>query len=157
MKKLLIVTILIGLMLPVLLLADPGHGPEKPPKINLIQKLHRVADELGLTAEQIDRIKAEHFATEKKVILIRADLELARLELRQLLEADAPNESEVFRQIDEVGKHQTALKKARMGEKLKIRSILTADQWEQWEDLKADRMKERGERFREQKREFRAQ
>ncbi|MFQ5753902.1 MAG: hypothetical protein ACE5HI_18090 [bacterium] len=49
------------------------------------QALERLSDELELTEEQRSKIKDQRFATEKETIEMRAKIQIANLELKELV------------------------------------------------------------------------
>ena len=106
----------------------PGPGAHRgPPPLHLIIQ-HRGA-ELGLDAavtEEIERLGAE---SEEVVRPMKEEIEAAREEMRTLMAADAPDRKAVLRQVDRIGDlvHDAARHRAELS--LKIRALLTAEQW----------------------------
>ena len=143
MKKLTVVLIVIGLIVSSMAIANPG-GPDKrdrgPDNINIIQ---RFADDIGLSDQQEEQLKAEHLAVEKDVIQLRADVKIARLEMRQLMDERSPDEAAVFHKIEAIGDLQTQIKKLKAGERINVNKILTEVQFEQLQDLKQEFRKDR--------------
>jgi len=85
------------------------------------------AHELGVTDQQLATLKDEAFKREEAMIKARADVELAHLELRHLLEQDTSKADAVNAAVDKVGAARTALEKEKVGGLLKAREILGAD------------------------------
>ena len=73
-----------------------------------------MAQELGLTAEQQDKIKAARERQERRAIQTRADIQLARLDLRKLTQADKPDQRAIDAQIDKISGLLAGLQKSRM-------------------------------------------
>src|SRR5262249_9074849 len=57
-----------------------------------------------------------------------ADLRIAELDLRKLLDADSPDAKAVDAAMDRIGGMRTALAKAQVSEMLAVRAILTPEQ-----------------------------
>ena len=88
----------------------------------------RLARELDLTAEQREKMKASHERQERKAIQARADIQLARLDLRKLMEADKPDSKAIEAQIDRIAGLRAGLEKSRMATMLEFRASLTPEQ-----------------------------
>ena len=56
----------------------------------------RMAEELNLTAEQREKMKAAREREQRKAIQTRADLQLARLDLHKLVQADKPDQKAIW-------------------------------------------------------------
>jgi Spy/CpxP family protein refolding chaperone len=84
--------------------------------------------ELNLSQDQKDRIAAVHDKTARAMIRSRADLQTARLDMRELLRSDNPDERAIDAQIDKIAAIRADMAKARMGARLEVRSILTPEQ-----------------------------
>ncbi len=81
----------------------------------------------SLTAEQqtaIQKLVVEH---EKKIIPLRAELEIKRLELQTLITEEA-SEQKLNAKIEEIGMVQTEFQKQHVGLGIGIRKLLTAEQ-----------------------------
>lgn len=100
-------------------LRGPG-GPGGPGEVDRGEILKRVlgnpeiAKKAGVTEEQIRKIKASQLEFEKKSITLRAEAELARLEMRQLMDADKTDRDAIGKAFDAVAAKETALRKAEM-------------------------------------------
>ena len=105
--------------------------------------IHR-ASEIGLTPDQITRIRQEMVATHSKSIDLRARIEHAKLETARLLAADKVDEKAVNAQIDEAAKSEAELHKLHLGMMLRTRALLTPEQRQ-----KLDAPKPKGEPGRE--------
>jgi Spy/CpxP family protein refolding chaperone len=65
---------------------------------------------------------------EKASVQTRADMQLRRIELRELMRADDPDQSAIMAKLDEVNALQGKMQKQRVETMLSARSVLTADQ-----------------------------
>jgi Spy/CpxP family protein refolding chaperone len=104
-----------------------GHGPD----------LLRLADRLGLDEVQRTKLKAIRERQVRRDIQARADLEIARLDLRQAMEADSPNAATINAQIDKLARMRADQAKARVAAHLEGRSVLTADQLQKLKELRS--------------------
>lgn len=95
-----------------------------------------IRQRLGITADQTGKIEQQETETRKTEIRGRADLEIRRIELDQLLRADNPDRSAIDAKLQEVGAAQMALEKARIDNRLAIEAILTPAQRKQLKDAR---------------------
>jgi Spy/CpxP family protein refolding chaperone len=118
--------------LPVAAFAQPWEV--RPPRHGMlpVPPLHakKVLRDIGLSADQIKQIESLRFEADRRRIDIRHEIEKARLAMRQLLSADKPDESAIFSQIEKIGALDVQRKKNRIGLLLKVRALLTPEQWE---------------------------
>lgn len=154
----LIVTTLVALLAfagTALARKGPGHhGPDGPRAEFNLRMLERAAGHLGLDDATLTRIKDRVYQAEKKGIELKAQLELAKLELRRLLDSDAPSKDEAMRRVAEVGDLETKLRQHQIGLMLDVRAMLTPEQRKKLEQMrgkrghrgKRGRRGERGER-----------
>ena len=100
----------------------PGAGQE-----HMIERLLNQPDklgELGLTEKQVAELKAGFYETEKKMVKLNGDLELAQIELRRLMEAEEPDGAAILAAVDKAGLARTAIQKAKVEQGLAVRKIL---------------------------------
>ena len=100
------------------------------------------AKKIGLEEAQIDKIKSIHLSSQKNIIKLRADLEIARLELKELMHSDSPAKSKVNRKIDELSQLKAKIHKNEAGTKIDVMSVLTTEQKQAFKELRMKRMKE---------------
>jgi Spy/CpxP family protein refolding chaperone len=100
------------------------------------------AKEIGLEEAQIDKIKSIHLSSEKEVIKLRADLEIAQLELKELMHSDNPDKSRVNKKIDELSQLRAKIQKIEAGTKIDVMSVLTAEQKQSFKEYRMKSMKE---------------
>ncbi|TES92306.1 MAG: periplasmic heavy metal sensor [Candidatus Cloacimonadota bacterium] len=130
MKKILIVTIsLIFLVLLVSSSFGEFHG---------LWKNKKLAKEIGLSEEQIDKMKDLSIATEKKMIKIRADMELKEIDLREVLDADKPDEGKAINLIKEIMKKKTEAWVLKIKQRIAMKKTLTTEQMEKLEEFKRE-------------------
>ncbi|TET70131.1 MAG: periplasmic heavy metal sensor [Candidatus Zixiibacteriota bacterium] len=97
---------------------------------------------IGLEEAQLDKIKSIHLSSQKQIIKLRADLEIAQLELKELMHSDSPVKSKVNRKIDELSQLKAKIHKNEAGTKIDVMSTLTAEQLERFQEYRMKRMKE---------------
>jgi Spy/CpxP family protein refolding chaperone len=95
-----------------------------------------IRQQLGVTADQTQKIEQQETETRKSEIRGRADLEIKRIELNQLLAADSPDRSAIDAKLQEVSTAQMALEKTGIDNRLAIQAILTPAQRKQLKDMR---------------------
>jgi Spy/CpxP family protein refolding chaperone len=98
-------------------------------------------ERLGLTSEQVAKIEAQSSAFAKTRVRGRADLEVKRMELGELLHADKPDRAAIDRKLRELHDAEFALHKADVDHQLGMRDVLTPEQRTKLEELRAERMR----------------
>ncbi len=114
--------------------------------------IERLADKLELTEQQVSALKEDRLKREKEAIRLRADLQLARLELRQLMDDAKPDQNKVKQQVEKMGNLRTTMMLTRVQGQLKMKEVLSAEQLDKMKTLRRDGGKghrggEKGERF----------
>jgi Spy/CpxP family protein refolding chaperone len=123
---------------------DDGPGPGGPehmhrrmpdgPRGRAMMMRHGMAMRfaaLDLTDAQRDKLRDIHEAAARKSVQRRADMELARMDLRKLMRADAPTTSSVNAQIDKITRLQADGMKAHFDTFMQARAVLTPEQLKQ--------------------------
>jgi len=88
-----------------------------------------MADELGLTEEQMESMRDIQYNFRKAQIGLRAELKTARLELRHLMMEESPNQGQISKLVDKISGTQKELLKQRIDKKLAMKELLTAEQF----------------------------
>jgi Spy/CpxP family protein refolding chaperone len=83
---------------------------------------------LDLTDAQRDKLRDIHEAAARKGVQRRADVQLARMDLRKLMRAEAPSASAVNAQIDKISRLQAEGMKAHFDTFMQARAVLTPEQ-----------------------------
>jgi len=109
----------------------PGNPPGNPRPGGPGQLLNdpRMAERLGITADQRSRIEAATQEHRLRRIDLNAAREKAQVLLEPLVKAEPPNEAQIMAQMDRVAQAQAELQKDEMRLQLEIRRILTPEQW----------------------------
>ena len=107
---------------------------------------HELREKLGLTNDQVTKLRDLRFDSAKGVVGARANLQTKRLELQQLMSAEKPDRGAIDRKIDEISEARSALMKNRVDHQLAVREILTPEQLEKLAELRAEFQRRRFER-----------
>jgi|GEM_PF-1547038 len=139
MKKsiILLVALLLSLGTAVAL-AGPDHAP---PALK-----RKFMKKLGLDTKQIKKIEDLTYRADREKLDIRHQMEKNHLDLEQLMSAEKPNEAAIFSKLEKLSALELKLKKNRIGLMLKVRTILTPEQWEKLQEFQAARQAKRRER-----------
>lgn len=124
----------------------PGHGHGRGGGMGGKFKpgfIEKIAAELGVSASTVRKIKDLAFKSEQQHIKLRAEVDMARLELRRLMDADQPNVGQVMKQVEAVGRVETELKKNRIGLMLAVRGHLSPAQRDKLQQIISERRDEK--------------
>ncbi len=95
-----------------------------------------LAEKLNLTGTQREKLRGIGDDLARKMIRSRADLQLARLDLAELLAGDNPSRTAVEERVDAVSRIETSMAKTAITARLDAREVLTADQWKQLREMR---------------------
>jgi len=118
-----------ALLIARLVAAQPLDPPERPPQ-DPFAPVERFAEELQLTDTQKAQLREAKLQFEKQRIETRAKIEIAKLELRDLMEQPKPEEAKVKAKAQELGNLRTQMDLAHLTTLLHVKSILSAEQQE---------------------------
>jgi Spy/CpxP family protein refolding chaperone len=93
---------------------------------------NRIIKKLNLTKEQkidANKIKVD---MEKQLIAQKAKMETARLELREILNADSPDKSDIEKKLSEIADLEVQTQMIRVDSWFSINTILTPEQQKVW-------------------------
>jgi len=107
-----------------------GQAMMRPEMIRRLLRNPEVLKRFGITDDQRKKLEDILFNTEKTGIEARATVQVRRLELRHLLEADNPDRGAIDKKLQEASQAETALLRARLNGLLDARSVLSKDQLE---------------------------
>lgn len=104
-------------------------GPEGVggPRLAMMLENERAIEKLGLTGDQVAALKARLAEAEKTMIKLRADVELAEAEVRNLMRANTVDRAAVMKAVEAAGAAHLALRKAVIEERLAFREIAGAE------------------------------
>jgi Spy/CpxP family protein refolding chaperone len=100
------------------------------PAVSMAQQCEilRQADKLDLTDQQIEQLQASALAQHKEMIQLRADLQTAKLELRELMTNDSIDKGQVMKKSDEISGIKAEMAKKRLDGKINRLNMLTDTQ-----------------------------
>jgi Spy/CpxP family protein refolding chaperone len=112
-----------------------------------LRHVERLAQQLGLSDEQRRQIEPLLLHYAKEAIRTRAEIAVARLEVRQLLSENQPDLSKVKDTLQDIANQETQLRFDRITTMQDIRKLLTPEQQKQWQAMRAHGMswRQRGE------------
>lgn len=122
MKRALLVTLLALIALPALAASDLPDGKW--------WKRPRLAEQIGLTAEQSRDIEKIFVRSRPRLIDLKADLEKKQLALQESMENQGADRRAVEKQIETVENARAELQKARALMILDMRQVLKPEQWD---------------------------
>jgi Spy/CpxP family protein refolding chaperone len=140
MKRNFAVPILIVLLAIAAPAAPRAQGEPPAPPAGARMGMHGMPGHAGmmegldLSAEQKTRLEDVHFRHQKKAIAMRADLQLAQLDLERLMHSETPDERAIDTQIDRVSGLRAAMHKSGVAAMFEARAILTPEQRKLWRE-----------------------
>lgn len=116
-----------------------GRGMRREMGLERLLSDPNLRQQIGVSADQAAKIRQQESDFRKTEIRGRADLQIKRMELADLLAADKPDRSAVDSKVQEVGAAQTAMEKAAIDHRLEMRDALTPAQRQKIEQLMEQR------------------
>jgi Spy/CpxP family protein refolding chaperone len=89
-----------------------------------------IREELGLSAEQEEKLQALHRDARKARIRSRADHQILRLDMAALMRADNPDRGAITAKLEEMAAMRTSQVLAGLDHRAAVQEILTPEQWE---------------------------
>ena len=123
------------------------RGPERGRgEFGLARMLNNPAirEKVGITAEQFAAIRKQESDFRKAEIRDRADLEVKRVDFRDLLEADKPDRAAIDSKLQEINNARLALEKAAVHFHLAMKEAITPEQREKLHQLMSERWRREG-------------
>jgi len=122
-----------------------GFGRERG-EFGLIRLLNEPAirEKLGITAEQVGAIRKQQSDFRKAQIRDRADLQVKRVDLQDLLQADKPDRAAIDSKLQEISAARLALEKSAIHYRLAMREAITPEQREKLHQLMSERWQRAG-------------
>jgi len=118
---------------------SPGGGPGAHSRGGMERYKMRRADvmkELDLTDAQRTKLAEIRDRQMRKGIHARADLSIAGLDLRKLIQADKPDQRAIDSQVDRIATLRATQRKSQIAAMLEMRSVLTDEQRQKLKDLR---------------------
>jgi Spy/CpxP family protein refolding chaperone len=120
-----------------------GMGPREFGLTRLLND-PAIRQQVGITAEQAATIRQHESDFRKTEIRGRADLQVKRIDLQDLLAADKPDRAAIESKLQEISAAQLALEKSAIDYRLTMRDAISPAQREKLRQLMSDRRKRGG-------------
>lgn len=150
MKRKIIIT-LIGIMAIAAITTLTYAQPNRKKEMMHNQMKHgqmqgKIFEALGLSTEQKDKMQTMRSTHQKDMAQLRANAQIAQIELRDLLRQDNPKDSDVKAKIAAANAARGKVSESQIMFGLKMKQILTPEQRQKMQELRASTpMRGRGE------------
>jgi hypothetical protein len=94
-------------------------------------KMACLSDEMKLTDAQEKQMQASFLAEQKDMVQLRADLEKAKIEMKEIMMSDNIDKAAALKKVDQISAAKTAIAKRKLSGHLDRFSILTPEQRKQ--------------------------
>ncbi|MGD1044544.1 MAG: Spy/CpxP family protein refolding chaperone [Bacteroidota bacterium] len=99
------------------------------------KQIHKFMGKLNLTDEQKKDVEKIHFDAEKQTIAQKAKEETARVELRQLLKADAPDKSAIEKKMNDIADLRVQMHMIKINSWFAVNKLLNPEQQKTWKKV----------------------
>jgi len=103
-----------------------------------------IREKLGITDDQAAKMRQQTSAFRISEVRSRADVQVKRIELRDLLTADNPDRAAIDSKLEEISAVRLAAAKARVDFALSMKDALTPEQRQKLKDMFSNRFREHG-------------
>ena len=132
------IAVIVGIVIPILVIAwalpSNAHRGKRGWKA---RKAPMAA--LELSAEQRAKLESLNLERARKTAQLRADLKVARLDLRAAMRQDNPDPDQVNTRVEAVNKARSLLLESRISHRLKVNGVLTPEQRNKLREIQRDR------------------
>ena len=104
---------------------DPLEMPDQKPLLGRLQ----------LNDQQKKQIEQMRIDMEKRLVGVRAQAQMARLDMRQLLNAENPDKAAIEKKMGELAQVRVQAATIRLNQWFEVNKILTADQQKVWREV----------------------
>jgi Spy/CpxP family protein refolding chaperone len=115
------------------------------------ERFERLAERLKLNPEQRKKIDVLRYDLKRKMIRLKAEAELARLDLKQITNQHRPDLAKVTVAVEKLGKLELEIKKSRILMYVQMKSLLSVEQARELKQIwqkRSERWKKRRGGFR---------
>jgi Spy/CpxP family protein refolding chaperone len=120
-------TVILGATVAIFLLASSAGSQ---PRMGMMM------DELGLSHQQVQQLETLMIQHQKEMVKERADLKMARLELKEIMMKDSIDEKAALAKQDKISSVKAEIARMNLRHKIAAQKILTAEQLSKWRLLK---------------------
>ena len=110
--------------------------------------LEEVAVELGLDDSTISNLKEIRREARDATMEIKFEIKKLKVAMHDLLDEDTPNESQVMRLIEDMGKLEVEVRKTKIRAMIKARSFLTPEQRTMFKKIKREARRDGAKRHK---------
>jgi periplasmic protein CpxP/Spy len=96
----------------------------------------RMAEKLGLTEQQVEQTRALRVKHQSEMIMRRAELKIARLELREIMMNAQFSENAALSKQDQISKMKSDIARLNLQHKIAMRKILNDEQLKKWQEMR---------------------
>lgn len=123
-----------------------GHEPTSYGHAGTANDIHHrysqeIEDELRLTDQQKEAFNRNKTDYKKMVVKKTADIRTAEIDLAELLAKDTHDRQAIQKQVQFIGRMKEELMMARIDSLLPLKSLLTKEQYEKFQEILQQRMK----------------
>lgn len=126
MRKIVLMLLVLGLVVSGI--SKLQAQQPNPPQARKQQQHEKMSGKLNLSDTQKKQIEEMRTALQRNTVQLRSKIQLARIDLRELLRSDDPDKSAIEKKMNDIGQLQTELKILKISHWLDIRKILTPEQ-----------------------------
>ena len=109
--------------------------------VNALVQNEDIQKEVGLSDEQLTKIRDIKFKTDKEVVKLRSDMELKEIDLREELSKDNPDMTKVEKLIKAKHAIMADIELAKVKEYTAVKKILSEKQIEKLKEIMGERMR----------------
>ncbi len=109
----------------------PGMREQEPADRDPIEMLldnQKIVVDIGLTDAQIKKLRKISSESKKSIIMARAELQMAQIDIEDALADESPNVSYLDSKIEEAGRKRVETEKIAMHAELEARAVMTKEQ-----------------------------
>jgi len=117
----------------------PGMGRGGPMALNRIVNNPDMREKLGITADQVSKIRQQNLDFQKAAVMNRAKLRVAHMELNQLMSADKPDRAAIDKKLTEISAAQLTAEQTNVHHQLDMKTALTPEQQAKLKELMQQR------------------
>ncbi len=130
MRKVIFTLLILGLAFVGAGTLQAQPAPPTQVKKQVIQK--KMGDKLNLNDAQKKQLDEMRTTMQKNAVQLHSKIQLARIDLRELLKADEPDKGAIENKLNEIARLQTDQKMLRINHWFEVKKILTPEQMKIW-------------------------
>jgi Spy/CpxP family protein refolding chaperone len=124
-RRIVLIAMSFSLVLAAVAVANPG-------------RMIAMADKLSLTDQQVEQLRNLKIQYQKEMIRLRADLQLARLELKEVMMKARLDEKAALAMQDRISNIKSSIDRKRLEHMIAARKILTEEQQAKWKKMRRE-------------------